>query len=298
MAGKPVDAALRERILTMRGHGMSVSQIAREVSRAEGTIHTVVLSGRKRGDPRCRIWTQEEISARISSSVCATISVQDAHQIREAALDLRAGGLSEALVAQKLGRKRDWVRAVVRAARKAGDPRAAVRTPDETRSLISNGRSMQTARSRAICTGGGDVPPPGDPRRLLSSYGDHGRSEGAVSSTASCVSPPFDCAPSASAEGAALSVEEKALILSAFRRGATIHSIASHHNRNRNTIKRLLSAHGLLDYIEPVDAKPRQVEQPRERRCLGGCGRMFRSTWIGHRICERCRSSEGAGAWA
>jgi IS30 family transposase len=52
MAGKPVDAALRERILTMRGHGMSVSQIAREVRRAEGTIHTVVLSGRKRGDPR------------------------------------------------------------------------------------------------------------------------------------------------------------------------------------------------------------------------------------------------------
>ena len=290
--GKPVDAVLRERILTMRGHGMSATQIARETGRAEGTIHTVILSGRKRGDPRCRIWTLEEVAARMPNADGALI---DAHDMREAALNLRAAGLSEAIVAERLGRKRDWVRNVIRAARKQGDPRAAVRTPDEQRELISRGRTAQVAASTAICAGGGDVFPRGEPRRLPSSSAGV-RCEGEPSGSSLVSS--LNCAPFASAEGAALSLEEKAAVLSAFRRGATIHSIASHHNRNRNTIKRLLAAHGLLDYVEPVDAKPRQVEAPAMRRCLGFCGRMFESKWIGNRICERCRGSEGAGAWA
>ncbi len=28
-----------------------------------------------------------------------------------------------------------------------------------------------------------------------------------------------------------------------------------------------------------------------ERRCLGGCGELFTSNWIGNRICPKCKST-------
>jgi DNA-binding NarL/FixJ family response regulator len=208
---QPVDAALRERILTLRGHGMSASQIAREVGRPEGTIHSVVMYARKRGDPRARLWQTHELSARISEAV-------------------------------------------------------------------------KNARAEAISA----------PRDTSSDVW-LGHREGAASSAASCVSS-LNCAPFPSGDGAALSPEEQTAVLSAFRRGASIHSIAVHHKCNRRTITRLLDKHGLRD-CEQEDAKPRMKEDRRERRCLGRtyegetCGRLFLSTWIGHRICPRCAGS-------
>lgn len=36
---------------------------------------------------------------------------------------------------------------------------------------------------------------------------------------------------------------------------------------------------------------------PARRKCLGGCGRMFDSSWIGERICSRCKGADaGLGA--
>lgn len=34
---------------------------------------------------------------------------------------------------------------------------------------------------------------------------------------------------------------------------------------------------------------PRQ--QPKRRRCLGGCGKMFLSEWAGNRVCRSCAAA-------
>lgn len=37
---------------------------------------------------------------------------------------------------------------------------------------------------------------------------------------------------------------------------------------------------------------------PAQRRCLGGCGQMFASTWSGHRVCDNCARSESRAGHA
>ena len=101
-----------------------------------------------------------------------------------------------------------------------------------------------------------------------------------------------NCAPSATAGGAALSEEQQILALHA--RGESARSIARTLGRHRLTVSRILTRHGLANYAE--DIKPRAEGDARERRCLGGCGQMFWSTWSGHRRCDRCRSGTDTGA--
>ena len=44
------------------------------------------------------------------------------------------------------------------------------------------------------------------------------------------------------------------------------------------------------------DAVPRDGscgrDMPKRRRCLGGCGRTFLSSWAGHRICDDCKDRQ------
>ena len=36
------------------------------------------------------------------------------------------------------------------------------------------------------------------------------------------------------------------------------------------------------------------ASDPRWRRCLGYCGRLFRSSWRGHRVCPACVRRQAA----
>ena len=59
------------------------------------------------------------------------------------------------------------------------------------------------------------------------------------------------------------------------------------HAQNRELI--LLDARG-----EVVPALGRsERDAPKQRRCLGGCGKRFLSTWAGHRVCDACRERQG-----
>lgn len=44
------------------------------------------------------------------------------------------------------------------------------------------------------------------------------------------------------------------------------------------------------EVVPPCGQDPRGL--PQRRRCLGGCGRRFLSSWAGHRICDACKERQ------
>lgn len=179
-----------------------------------------------------------------------------APETREVILDLRARGLSDEAIGERVGRTASSVRHVIAQARDAGDPRARYLSEEAKRQRIVAAWNAPTSpgRSGSARGGGGffSMPAAAPP----SSAGGDAPAE-AASDRRSGVSP-RNCAAGGETPAAAFSVG---------RRKAY------------------------------DDAKPVSVPNPKMRRCLGCCGEMFASRWSGHRICDRCRSSEGAGAW-
>lgn len=198
-------------------------------------------------------------------------------ELRERILNLRAEGLSDEAIGELVGRTGGSVRHIIAKARRAGDPRAAYLTEDARRLRII------ASRNPAPGAASHQLPRPGG----VGVQGD----DALCSSSGALLVSSLNCAGSEQSDPAAFWAE----ICAHYERGASASSLAARYGRSTTTIRRYLSRAGLIECTD--DVKPAQKLDPATRRCLGGCGRMFESKWIGNRICPRCRDNEGAGAW-
>ena len=214
-------------------------------------------------------------------------------EMRELILDLRAAGWSEEQIGVRVGKTAGAVGHIIQRARAKGDPRAARLTEEQRRWKIIAARNAALGRPMPDALRGGWGVSPLAPAALSSSGPRSVRAETPAGSpvTAGGVSSQGDCAGSGPPDPAAFWRE----VADAYEGGETIYSLSQRLGYHQTTIRRKLSRFGLFN--DPNDSKPQQKLEPAMRRCLGGCGKQFHSKWAGHRICDRCRGSEGAGAW-